>query len=194
MKRALLTLMAFGILLPLAAEIARAGGDSRHDSRKKKGRSATARPHEPTFDDSRVKVRDHRDSRGQRNYRDTRDQRSYRDTRGHRSYRDTRGHRDYRSGSHRGNVRVGLRHGPTFRHDRKRWVPGHYVIEERRVRQRDRRERVWVPDRFELRRRGRGRPHRVLVEAGHYETRIIPGRVIVQHVRVWVPGGWVRTR
>ena len=32
----------------------------------------------------------------------------------------------------------------------------------------------------------------IVVEAGHHVNRVIPGRVVVERVKVWVPGHWER--
>jgi hypothetical protein len=87
---------------------------------------------------------------------------------------------------------VGVRIGHRREVVRERWVEGHYVYEERRVRQPDRIERVWVPDRYAWRLDCHGHRYRVLVEEGHWVERCIPGEVVIERVRVWVPGHWER--
>jgi hypothetical protein len=156
MKRAMLTLLAVGIILPLASEIARAGGRRGHRDHEKKGVSVTAGPGGLTIGYTHVK------------------------------------HRGSRHHGHRRGLGVTFRLGRPHKVVLKRWVPGHHVIEERHVRQPDRIEKVWVPDRYVIRRDACGRPYRVLVEEGHWVKRVIPGRIVVERVKVWVPGHWER--
>ena len=162
MKRAILTLVALGVLLPLAAEVASAGGHrDRRDHEKKKVSVKAVLPGLPGLPGLTIGYT-HVKDRGPRHHRDQR------------------------------RVRVISRFPPRHLPILKRWVPGQHVIQERHVRQPDRHEKVWVPDRYETRRDVCGHPYRILVEEGHYVTRIIPGRVIVERVKVWVPGHWER--
>jgi hypothetical protein len=153
MRRAILTLMAAGLCIPLVAATASAGPRS-----DRSGLSVVAGPGGIQID-----------------------------------Y-----HRDRRDGGRRGDVSrrevdVRLRlPGAVPHYERTRWVPGQWVIQERQVRLPDRIERVWIPDRYEIRIDACGRPYRVLVEEGHFEDHRIPGEVIVQREQVWVPGHWER--
>ena len=61
------------------------------------------------------------------------------------------------------------------------WVPGSH-------------ERVWVAPRYEWRREPCGRRYQVLVCAGHYTQRQLPGRYETRTVRVWVPARRVEVR
>jgi hypothetical protein len=161
MKRAILTLVTAAVLLPMAAEIARAGGHRGKRSSEKKGVSVTAGPRGISIGYTHSKKRVHRSPR----------------------HRTQRSHREIGV-----TFRFGQPHPPIL----KRWMPGHYTIEERHIRQPDRIEKVWVPDRYQTRLDACGRPYRVLVEGSHHENRLIPGAVVVERVKIWVPGYWER--
>jgi len=171
MKRAILTLIALGVLLPLAAEVAQAGGRQRRDKHEKKRILPMPGPLGPLG-----LLIAHQHDKHVKHARQV----------GHRSHRS---HRDHRG---RGSIGITFRFGHPIRRTCTRWVPGHHVIEERHVRQADRYEQVWVPDRHEVRRDARGRPYRILIEEGHYVNRLIRGEVIIERVKVWVPGHWER--
>ena len=69
------------------------------------------------------------------------------------------------------------------------WIPGRYEVREMRVYQPGYWTQHYVPPEHETRYIG-GRPTRVQVRAGYYETVYVPGQYITQPQRVWVPGRW----
>lgn len=72
----------------------------------------------------------------------------------------------------------------------KRWVPGHWTVQMKRVWQPGRSVRVWVEAVYALRLDACGNSVRVLVTPGHWTTRSEPGCWVSQRVKVWVPGRW----
>jgi len=70
------------------------------------------------------------------------------------------------------------------------WVPGRWVVEERRVWVPGRRERVWSPPLFETRFDACGRSFRFQVRPGGFRTVQQPGRWETRAERAWRPAHW----
>ena len=103
-------------------------------------------------------------------------------------------HHSHSSHNHRSNsVRVGYSTGNkcTTTVQRRRYVPGHYKTETRRVLVcAGRYERRHVPAVYETRYYPCGMPYRVMVKPACYQNFWVPARYETKCVRVWVPGRW----
>ena len=73
---------------------------------------------------------------------------------------------------------------------KKVFVPGHYTSTRQRVWIPGTTKRIWVQPVYAKRYDACGKPVRVLVSAGHWETIRTPGCYQVKIVRVWKQGHW----
>src|SRR5262245_20543018 len=70
------------------------------------------------------------------------------------------------------------------------FVPAHYATVERRVWVPPAREKVWVDAVYETRYGHCGRPYRVLVCAGRWTVRVLPGHYETRCEQVFIPGAY----
>ncbi len=74
------------------------------------------------------------------------------------------------------------------------WVPGHQQQVERLIWVPGAARREWLPPVYATRYDGYGRPYRVIVREGRWQSVCEPGRYERRIERVWVPGGYETVR